>query len=211
MKKYFLIIPFLLLLIQGCKKDEPAAPITPPVNPPPVAALPLAIGNYWIYECVRIDTNGTETITYPEDSVYISKDSLINGETYYELRGMNWIPCLSCVEYVRDSAGFIVTCHGEKLFAPVYDNYLFSFDSISNYSGTYHYMTSGNTLVNVPAGMFITAVVTQVTYFHPNYNWDNPRYNNIYYCDGIGVVKEEQYYDASPDMNVGRLLRYHVE
>lgn len=213
MKNLFAFGLFCTLTITACKKDKGIAEEENSQTPTPIpsAFMPFKVGNYWIYQSVKIDTNGNETINPTLDSVHVQKDTVINGQTFYEIRGRTWWNDPAYVEYLRDSSGFIVAPSGRKYFAPFYDNYLLSFDTTANYSGIHLYMTSGNTSVTVPAGTFTTAVKTQKTFFYPSYQWGNPRYNYAHYCNGIGIIKEQKYYDATPDTYEGRLVRYHVQ
>ena len=83
------LMPFaamLLLINFSCTKEEKK---TPQSQNAYSGFIPLSIGNYWVYEQVRIDTLGNETIGSMLDSAYVSADTIINGNTYYLLSGSN--------------------------------------------------------------------------------------------------------------------------
>jgi hypothetical protein len=211
MKAIFSVALLTVFFCASCRRDEEAIP--PETAPTTTGGvyIPLTIGNYWIYQITRIDTNGVETIDPVLDSVYVKKDSIINGQVYSEVWNRPWPDCPSCKTYLRDSAGFILDCHGEKHFAPFFDYYFLSFDTIPNYASWYDYMIDGDSVITVPAGTFATAVKQEIQHAVPAYNWDNPRYNCTFYCNGVGIVMEENYYSGSPDNFVAKLVRWHLE
>jgi hypothetical protein len=84
----FVSIFFILFLFFSCKKD-PTVILTQSTNNTSVnndTMLPLAVGNYWIYQMSRDDSSGTYTMLNDIDSLYIEKDSMISGELYYKFK-----------------------------------------------------------------------------------------------------------------------------
>ena len=80
-----------MVLFISCKKD--AAITLPAINTfnnntatSQDTMLPLAVGNYWIYQKSQDDSSGTYTMQNQFDSLYIEKDSIIFGNLYYKFK-----------------------------------------------------------------------------------------------------------------------------
>jgi len=71
-----IIFVFLLLLTLSCSNEE----VSP--NKTIVTYMNLEIGNYWVYEWVEIDDLGAASPLNQRDSVFIEKDTIIDGKTY---------------------------------------------------------------------------------------------------------------------------------
>jgi len=80
-KNTFLLFCLFLILI-SCKKI--VNPDLPEHNIYYPEFYPMKTGNYWIYEVYKISTNGNEVITGGIDSIYVTKDTLINGNIFFE-------------------------------------------------------------------------------------------------------------------------------
>ena len=74
-----------LVFLFSCKKETEE--LQENNNQVPVSYMPLKIGNYWIYQTYKIDSLGNESIDGAVDSVRVTKDTLINGNTYFVLEG----------------------------------------------------------------------------------------------------------------------------
>ena len=48
--------------------------------------MPLDIGNYWVYETFRVDTNGTELMLNFHDSMVVTGDTIINMKHTQKLK-----------------------------------------------------------------------------------------------------------------------------
>lgn len=162
-------------------------------------------GNYWIYQLYRIDTAGVETpgIT---DSVYVDKDTVINGRIYYKFveASVNY--------YWRDSSEYILNPDGEIIYTGA--NFADTFWKKYNdpYLLVYKKMADKGLTISVPAGTFATNTM-QTTYSYlpgsGSYYAGKNRYWNVRFANGIGIVVQTTllgdyyYYER-------RLLRYHV-
>jgi len=88
--------------------------------------LPLAVGNYWIYQISQDDTLGGIHLQNSFDSVYIEKDTFIIGEHYYKLCHTNmgfynyYYFNSGPVQYLKDSSGYIVTKNAGVLFDKIH-------------------------------------------------------------------------------------------
>ena len=109
-----------MVLFFSCKKD--AAIILPAINSPNNMAtgqdtmLPLAVGNYWIYQKSQDDSSGSYTMQNQFDSLYIEKDSVIFGNLYYKFKHannyfLNYFSLGASFSYIwiRDSSNFLIT------------------------------------------------------------------------------------------------------
>ncbi len=114
MKNIFLPI-LLLLILSACQKDDEG--ITPPIASN-LNYSQLKVGNYWIYERYRLDTNGVETSLNITDSSYIEKDTVINSKTHYKLfRPDHGEKYVQEVYFLKDSATSLVEPNGKVVFS----------------------------------------------------------------------------------------------
>jgi hypothetical protein len=132
MIKNSFIIVCLLVLFFSCKKD--AAIILPAINSPNNMAtgqdtmLPLAVGNYWIYQRSDNDSLSNISLQNSFDSVYIEKDTFIFGEQYFKFSHSNstffnfyyFFPNFYGSVFIRDSSGFLVTSNHKILLDNVH-------------------------------------------------------------------------------------------
>ncbi len=208
MKKYILFIFVISLFLFSCKKEKDD-PISKNNNAILDSYMPLAVGNYWIYQSVMVDTNGIETINPKLDSVYVSSDTLINGKLYYHIWGLTFFNYPTYNYYARDSSEFFVGLKGALGFAPNYykDTLI---NTVPNYYINYRYSIPKDTLITVPAGIFLTSLFQSKFVFTPTYQWEKVRYMPQYFSRGIGIVKERAFFTGNPNYYEGRLLRYHL-
>jgi hypothetical protein len=103
MKRWWIPAAALAVLVMvGCSKEEPTQP-TQPKN-----YMPLAVGNWWVYSKVQLDTNGNEKPgTEWRDSTVVVGAVRIAGKTAYAL-----------VSYIDGQAGdtTYVALEGNKLY-----------------------------------------------------------------------------------------------
>ncbi len=106
------------LLFNACKDDD-----DDPFFPPPEQEETfetnsyslLSPGNYWIYEVYTENNDGQLELSSNVDSSYIEKDSLINGETFFKFVDQNL--GMINIQFLRDSADYIIDEKGELIFA----------------------------------------------------------------------------------------------
>jgi hypothetical protein len=114
MRSKILFFLALAFIFNACKKESN-------VTSPSIAELiPLAIGNYWIYNGVTLDVNGNETTTTWRDSSVVSGIRTVAGKQAYEIS-----------EYVNSSLSglWYVSKDGEKYY--IYFPSVSLFDSLS--------------------------------------------------------------------------------
>ena len=94
MIKNSLIILSFIIVFFSCKKDSVIS-LPPPNFPNTISTasmdtmLPLAIGNYWIYQKSTDDTSGYYSMTSEMDSVYVVKDTMVMGERRFKIAHSN--------------------------------------------------------------------------------------------------------------------------
>jgi hypothetical protein len=211
----------LSFLVLSCRKDKEEAGSQPDL-PLPLSSFEYSQfkpGNYWVYQQFKI-LDGIETPTSDFDSVYVERDSLINGQTYMKVynweRGWDY-------KLFKDSAGYIVDEEGSVLFS--------SQVSSTNLIGSRYIiinnqkeadticletrqMTENGITTTTPAGNFTTVAFKQSFFFYPKWihNTDSIRYMHTRYAKGIGIVTQiipyavgdREYYER-------RLVRYKVD
>ncbi len=104
MKRWWIpAIVLAVIVVAGCSKDE--GPTQPPPQPPqPGNYMPLAVGNWWVYSRVELDTNGNvRPGTERRDSVVVEDTLERKGRTWYLLQhydewGNRWILSFVAVE-----------------------------------------------------------------------------------------------------------------
>jgi hypothetical protein len=81
MKRWWIPSAVLAVLVMvGCSKEEPTQPSQPKNY------MPLAVGNWWVYSRVQLDTNGNEKPgTEQRDSTVVVGTVRIAGKTAYAL------------------------------------------------------------------------------------------------------------------------------
>jgi hypothetical protein len=206
-----LLLP-AIALIASCKKDKNDDNCTCPSPSPTVVTsandyFKLAVGNYWVYDNVKIDTLGVETVISSTDSAYVSGTTVVHGNTYYNLFDFYYTILL------RDSSGYMIDTNSVIHFTTQVFDVPVAFSYIAGNIGYTESMTVRNPVsVTVPAGTF-TAYDWKITLHNmdPNYQWAFTRYSHDYYSAGIGKVKQEYFYYSQPDHYERRLTRYHVQ
>jgi len=212
MKTVWSFIGVLLLFLSSCKKEDPICPPTPPNY------MPLDIGNYWVYETFRVDTNGTELMLNFHDSMVVTGDTIINNETYAKIEGTygpfhrQW----GIVGILKYEDGNLTTPNGDTVFAANDFTKIFreQYEIIGNNDTLYHRsfrMFDHNYDVTVPAGTFpILDFMGTYTYFQNIPGVPNPRLVHNYYAENVGKVKSTYFYMSSPSIFEIRLMDYHV-
>jgi hypothetical protein len=204
----------LCLLATACKKENDT--IIPPSQNPPVtqsvAYFPLDSGSYWVFEHVRVDTNGNETFLQT-DSVRVMGDSVIAGNTYKIFRnwGFNFFSAL-----YRDSSNCIVNEKGDIVFAANLLGQPISFRRDSdNVQGlileSIDSMQAVMRNVNVTAGNFSTLERSTFTTFYIPVSGGNPRRMLSNFAEGIGFVRQQYAFASQTSYVERRLLRYNIQ
>jgi hypothetical protein len=208
-RKMLFTLAVLALISFSCKKKNSTD--TPSASPD---YIKLKVGNYWVYEIFKVDTNGVETDQGIADSNYIEKDTLINGNEYF-IKNVHFYPSKAARVPLRDSSGYLLQHNpdGTNFIIFARDNFsdLLFTDTNAVFIRTYR-MTGKDSIVSLPAGTFTTR--SFLIGYYPvasGYPWGDRRNYYMYGLDA-GLVKQIYFYYASdPDHYEARLIRYHVK
>ncbi|MDR3679053.1 MAG: hypothetical protein P4L41_03730 [Flavipsychrobacter sp.] len=224
-RKIIFITICTMLAFTACKKNKttPQQPIDEVIYP---SYSMMKTGNYWIYRIYELDSNyATFDSLNTTDSIYVEKDTVIAGQTYYkycqpEAAGS----AVYTVKFLRDSLDYIVTSSGAIQFSSAdfvsifYTHYRIDLQHNISPMDTPFYlkeqMGDRNLQIIVPAGTYVTNS-WQTTYFENAYFAQyGPviRKTNIRYSAGIGKVSEIlPYYLSDPNYRERRLIRYQLK
>ncbi|KAB2915615.1 MAG: hypothetical protein F9K23_10165 [Bacteroidetes bacterium] len=201
-----------LIVLSSCKKDK-NDPVPQP-NPVPDYAV-LKVGSYWVYDTYYSDSNGVETLTGQRDSVFVEKDTVINGKTYYKKVVVSMVnPSIS---YWREEGGKLVNHLGN--FLPDKEGVLGSRTELMN-NDTLFTATStllaNETPVTTPAGTFTVKTIEHVYKIYDKqqagYSY---RYKNTYskYHPTLGDIERTYFYMSPTSFQynyIVRLTKYHI-
>lgn len=199
MKRVFLILAGIVLLA-SCKKEDSEITTIPPDQA--LNYMPLEIGNYWAYQIVSINPDGSETINQQMDSTIIVGDTMIRNELYYDM----YNPDQDRSSYLRDSSGFLVNSNGKIVF---YDQPGFIVeDTIQAPAVTVieYSLQPTDTVITVPFGTFDavtyrgTVTVLDTAYHH------GVQYIYSFYAADVGQIKNSSYFFSSPDHRLEKRL-----
>jgi len=207
----FITVLALATVFTSCKKE----------NETPIEPLPdfmhLKVGNYWVYEFYKTDTNGIETKLQETDSAYILKDSILNGKTYFVKiqsplhfnKNLSFGPNVYTETIlIRDSSGYLVNEIGTILFAQENFNDILKTDTIPGLLWSETKMIGKDSLVTVPAGLFISRTICYTYYpLDSNYHWGIRKAYSVY-GKNAGILKYTYGFYSSGVNYEARLLRY---
>jgi len=184
--------------------------------------LPLSVGNYWVYQDTDIDSAGNSKISPFLDSIVISCDTVIKGNTYYRYdsyivntdRDNDIHFNNSC--YYRDSMKYLITNTGEVFFSETNLTDTLRKKNEFNKSDTIYQMTFRMEYqidqVTVPAGNFNNVLNFKGTIIgNQKYtSFKNPRYISNCYARGIGKIYQTSLYLNYAATTQKKLLRYNI-
>lgn len=137
----------------------------------------LAVGNYWIYDKYVIDTMGNETALHSIDSIYIEKDTVINGETYFKMIEPAYsittpypLGSLKKEIFLKDSLHYLVTTNHHIIFSSMdFNTILSSYYTYALGSDSAYIITTQMQEVAIPtttpAGTFNTLIFNKKLVF----------------------------------------------
>lgn len=205
MKKILVI--FGILFVCSCSNENvnSVAPITPysSFNP----------GSYWVYEWyVTDDVTGIKKLNGKTDSVFIEKDTVIDGDKYLIERGTflgNKFKHLKI-----GVADHIIYEPGNDVVFSLNENFIHTDTTLIGDEILYVIYSSrviGTQNISVPAGNFdVVDFKGRVEFFHPDFQLET-RYCHSQYAANVGMVSRTTTFLSSPDVLSSELLRYHIE
>lgn len=210
--RYQITILTLLLVSYGCKKDSPVPVDSEPNVTGEVTTsdyTQLSVGSYWIYARYNVDTNNVETCSTTRDSVIISGDTIIKGNTYSIRQGGFW--GLTTTNYLRDSANYLVNEKGEIFFSSTDFVNILHFWEDSLVASISYQMTNPSLPIEVPAGSYSTLDYQGTVLLKPGFTqWGATRYTHVYFSPGVGVVKVSRFAVGNAGSMEWRLVQYHI-
>lgn len=224
MKQQFIyyahVFIFLISLI-SCEK------VIESTNDAPVVYLPMSVGNYWIYQHYKIDSLGNEMpLRNYTDSVYIVKDSIINGDRYYKFESSIYFEKFK--GFFRDSCGHLIKSTGEIIFSAT--NFVDTIRYEYGYNKPYganrllYYLIKSKMnpvkqFVNTPLDNYNALMINDFLTFY-YYDWSGNMIDtlntslNTYFAPNIGMVKDTYRYYRETKQEKSkverRLLRYKI-
>lgn len=224
MKKQFIlyyIATVMLFSLNSCKTENE------PVIETQEVYLPMSVGNYWIYQHYKIDSLGNETpLRNTFDSLYIVKDSVINGKRYYAFKNSEYFGKLQGL--YRDSCGYLVKSTGEIYFSATNFTDTIDYDYVYNKEYDpkrllfYLLKTKMNPVkqaVSTPSGNYYTLMSNGFLtfYYYDELGNITDTINtslNTYFAPNIGMVLDTyRYYSGTKQDKIKmerRLLRFKI-
>jgi hypothetical protein len=210
-------ISFVLLSLStlaACQQEDEdvVAPLPePPAQNLSIAAFSnLAVGNYWVYQRYRVDSADNVAQVLSLDSIFITGDSVVNGETYSIVHRNTLSPIWT--ELWRDSAGYVITSDHEVVFcADPLDQLIYT--EVEGPVGVELDFTVYSTpeSITVAAGTFSTlkmqAEITSIGGFPEMAAWRRPR---SYWAEDVGRVRYYEFFAFNPLGNRYDLVSYDV-
>ena len=207
MKKTYFYLGLICLFIPiSCTKDE--------VNQENVLEyLPLKVGNYWIYQTYLCDSVSENCNDYVIDTVTVIKDTTINGNKYFKLKGTYYKQDL--MDYLRDSGHYIVNIKGDiifsnKTFNKTLNHYVLETDKGDTIYYADYQMKKAGDPVNITLGEF-DCLNYQGELYAKTDNFITPRYTNNYYSKNVGLIYSTSFYLIKGDQIKRELIGYHLE
>jgi hypothetical protein len=204
---------FLVFYTSSCKDKKQPEP-DPPIHYDDYAKLKT--GNYWIYQLFDVDSLGEGPALNEFDSVYVSKDTQMNGNTYYFLASTN---LMSNNLWLRDSLHYIVNEYGMIMFSSedfttafVSGPYFFGQDPPDTTAWFTRKMADKDLAYTTPAGVFITSDFQTIYDMYPSHNHAGThRVIHKRYSKNVGIVSETlPFYIENMRYREKRLIRFHV-
>ena len=209
--KNSLVFLMMILLFAACKKVD-SNPISPIQTQDSVTDyLPLEVGNYWIYECYTADSTLVFVDNNTTDSIYVEKDSLVNGNIYKVLRSSSVI---RDVFLIRDSADCLVLANGRKMFTLNHSIEILAKQYLPGNDTTHVLiwkMNNSDSVSIVPSGQYnakyVLGTLNSTIPNDPNYNERKLFYA---YSKNIGLVSRRLSYLCGESYIEERLIRFNL-
>ena len=160
--------------------------------------LPLAIGNYWVYEKSSCDSTWTGCTSMSIDTNVVTKDTTINELHYFKIEGRNLMG--SEPKFVRDSLDYIIDSEGRILFSNKDFTTIFHEEYVvPNNDTLYHWYTKMDEvpiIFEVPLGNF-TCLDNKLSFFRKKENFEYEFNSHSSYAKDIGLVYESAMFASS--------------
>ncbi len=209
MKRIILVAFIAVFAFSSCKKDETKTEPNPPETV--LDYLPLAVGNYWVYERSTCDSTWENCNSVSIDTNFVTKDTLINGLNYYKIEGKNLVD--NKTQFVRDSLGYIVDEKGYKLFSNTdFTNVLYEQYIVPNSDTLYHWYTKMDETpitFEVKAGSFL-CLDSKLSLFKKHDDFNKELNSHSAYSKHVGIVYENAIYASGTGGIKRELVSYKL-
>lgn len=205
----------IILVSSSCKKESTTE--CPPSSESIDQYTPMSVGDYWVYEVFYVDSNGNDSVLNIIDSVYISNDTVIKGETYFVYKGTHFLFSKdpnTVVQILRDSSGVLVNENGKFYFSTSDFTNKYNENLMTSNGDTVFYqyqkMNSDIVPITLPAGTF-NCLNSQMYLYHNNPRQQkNPKLYPFLYGNQVGLVLETVGYFSQLGYYERRLIDYQV-
>ncbi len=207
MKNFLFVVGLAAAVFASCKDVDESHSYPDYAN--------LEVGNYWVYGRYSLDTNGVYTDLNIRDTIYVEKDTLIGGDTYFKYINRLPEPPFTYVPlYLRDSLHYIVDWQGKVLFSS--ENTVDTLASRYFLAGQdtvcyiFSKMAGTDESITTPAGSFTVKSYRTTYRMWPGFDdWGAVRYENRRYAEDVGIVEESLYFFISDRRYyIRRLITY---
>ena len=207
----------VMLILFSCSKDENQEPIIQPDPIPEPNYMPMTVGNYWVYQNIKVETSG-ETDLNKCDSLVITRDTIIRDHQYFIFEGNYYpTPDWRIMNILRDSLGYIVGPSGDVFFSHklpgviIFDHYFMADTDTIAY--VKHHMAEETEEIDFPIGHYsaLNKIHTYDMFINnPEYDSINIRPVNNYFIPEIGQATSGIFYASLPWHIEKRLIRYEI-
>jgi hypothetical protein len=171
-------------------------------------------GSYWIYEWyITDDVTGIKKLYGKTDSVFIEKDTVIDGNKYFIEKG-TFLGNRNFKSIKRGVADHIIDKPNNDVVFSLNEDFIRTDTSMIGdeilYIG-YTSRESGVQNISVPAGNFdVVNYKSRIEFKRPGFPIGT-RYCYLQYAANVGQVLKSITFSSSPDVLTSELLRYHIE
>ena len=209
MKRIILSIFIASLLFSSCKKDND----TPPPTESVLDYFPLSVGNYWVYERYGCDSTWTDCTSKSIDTSFITKDTIIDGNTYFKIEGTSPVGQPS-TSFFRDSLDYIVDNIGNIMFSSTdFDSKLAEEYIIVNETDTafywYYQMQKEPYNIEVDAGTF-ECLDNQMSFFRHQDDFEKEFNTHQLFAKEVGPVLKQAMFASSTSGFKQELIGYKI-
>jgi hypothetical protein len=197
MKRYSILTLVFLIFLGACQKEDNNQTNTAKetVN----EYMPLAVGNYWVYQHSLCDSGEVNCEAVVTDTNKVIKDTMIRGHLYYRIDG--WFLQRKSTYFVRDSLDYLVDSSGTVIFTHTDTSSIFNQEIIKTDDGDtlyrWHYRLASELIgVEVAAGAFDCLDMRgHFTRLKEEHKIDHNMHK--YYAKDVGVVKQTNFFASN--------------
>lgn len=202
----------LTIVFTACKKDE-TIEAEPPETTSVLDYMPLTIGNYWIYETFNCDSGEVNCTSKSIDTSMVTKDTIINGNTYYKIEGNYHL--FGNPVFIRDSGDYLVNHTGRVLFTHIDTTQVFNHTIIPGSNGDtifYYYdkLMPQTYDITLEDGTY-SCLDMRTSFFRKHDNFQIEHNGHSYYCKDVGIIKQLAFWASNLDVEKRELIGYHLE